>query len=461
MQKTSPRRPLRSRAAPAADPRGQTDLANAKRLIALCGDRVLYCHPWRKWLVWDGARFAGDNSGAMMRHAKAVSDAVWNEAQLCDDKPARHWAAYTAGDKGIRALLSLAQSEVPVLPDELDTNPWLLNCLNGTIDLRTGTLRPHAQADRISKLCPLEYRPAAPAPTWERFLRDIFAGDEALIAFMQRLAGYALTGDVREQNLVVCWGSGSNGKTTFLEALLGTMGADFATSATSSLLMETKGQHSTELMDLFGRRLVVASETGDGRKLDEERVKRLTGGDTIKGRRMREDNWEYRPTHKLIVCTNHKPRIEGTDHAIWRRIVMVPFTQRFDGDRKDAEMPARLQAEREGILAWMVAGCLAWQKRGLDAPDAVRAATAEYRLSEDVVQAFLTECCIRGHGLAAKAGQLYEAFQTWAAAAGENVLSLRRFGEAMTERGFERKTSNGVKYLGIGLRDDREDEGGK
>jgi putative DNA primase/helicase len=374
----------------------------------------------------------------------------------------------------INAMLDLARSEpgIPVLPEELDRDPMLLNCKNGTLDLRTGILRDHCRDDLLTKLCPTAYRPEAACPTWERFLTDIFpaTGDAAeqpgnldLIGWLQRLLGYCLTGDVSEQVLPIFWGQGANGKSTLLNAVQGVLGPDYTMKAPPDLLMVKRGEsHPTERADLFGRRFVVAVETEAGGRLAEALVKELTGGDRIRARRMREDFWEFDPTHKVILCTNHKPKIRGADHAIWRRPRLVPFTVIFPDDRQDKKLPEKLRAEAEGILAWMVRGCMDWQRAGLGMSGDVDRATAAYRSEQDVVATFVTECCVTGSPeYRIRASELYGRFKRWCEEAGESaVVSRQDFGTSLSAMdGVERFTNNGTWYRGIGLRPhDREEQ---
>jgi putative DNA primase/helicase len=375
------------------------------------------------------------------------------------------------GSRSLGAMVNLARSEegIPVLPEQLDLNPWLFNCPNGTIDLRTGELRPHRREDYITKLCPTEYIRDAICDTWLRFLDAIFQRDEGLSIFVQRLLGRSLTGDVSEQVLPIFWGTGANGKSTLINAVLETMGAGYAMKANADLLMASRGErHPTELAQLFRIRLVVASETQQGRHLNESLIKDLTGGEPIRARRMREDFWEFSPTHKVILLTNHKPRVQGTDEGIWRRLRLVPFEVCFwdptdpakkDRDlppelRQDKQLPQKLRAEAPGILAWMVQGCLDWQREGLTMPEKVRVATAEYRCAEDAVAQFLEECCLTGNGvMRCRASAIYGAYRQWSERAGEKPLSRDAFGDAMTQRRFERQKSNGVWYLGVTLRE--------
>jgi putative DNA primase/helicase len=388
-----------------------------------------------------------------------------------------NWALECESARRINAMLDLARSEpcIPILPEQMDADPWLFNCPNGTVDLRTGALREHRREDYITKLCPTRYDPDARCPAWCRFLEAVFPTDEGvaddeLITFMQRLLGRCLTGDVSEQFLPIFWGSGANGKSTLVNTVLGTLGGDYAMKANADLLMTSRGErHPTEVAQLFGMRLVVASETSEGRKLNEALVKDLTGGEPLRARRMREDFWEFPPTHKVILLTNHKPRIVGTDEAIWRRLRLVPFTATFwdpaDPGKNAAELPAdqkqdkqlgaKLAAEREGILAWLVRGCMDWQRDGMTLPDKVRAATRDYRAEEDTLARWIAECCVTGDtSYRCRSQVLYGNYRGWCERAGEEVMPQKLFGPALEERGYPKRTSNGVWYLRIALRED-------
>lgn len=259
---------------PVTDPEGRTDLANARRFVFMHGDRLRYCHAWKRWLVWDGRRWAVDDDRAVQRLAKATADNIWGEALKWNDSNTLKHAAATASSRGITAMLALAESELPVSVDDLDSQPHLVNCASGTIDLRTGEMRPHRREDNLTKLSPVEFLKYAPAHAWERFLGDVFSGDTELIRFVQRWFGYCCTASVREHVLAVFHGDGSNGKSTLLEAVTSTLGPDYAAAAARDLLLEKRGDsHPTEVADLFGRRLVVSQETDGGRVLAESQVK--------------------------------------------------------------------------------------------------------------------------------------------------------------------------------------------
>ena len=311
-----------------------TDLGNAERFVDMHGECVRYVHKWKAWLVWNGSRWVEDSLGEVERMAKRTARSIHYEAPMGENETEQReiskWAINSQSKQRLDAMLALAKSEqpIPISPESLDSNPWLLNCTNGTVNLRTGELLPHQPDDLITKTTGVEYpdEPGIDAPLWEDFLHTIFDGNSELIRFVQRLLGSALPGVVREHVLPIFWGGGSNGKGTLLETVMDALG-EFAMKAPAGFLMSSsRDRHPTELADLFGKRLVAISETGEGQKLNEQLVKELTGGDTIRARRMRENYWEFPPSHLPIMVTNYKPVIRGTDHGMWRRLKLVPFT---------------------------------------------------------------------------------------------------------------------------------------
>lgn len=438
----------------------RTDYGNAERLVARHGHNLRYCHPWSKWLRWDGRRWKIDDVGAVHRLAKDAARKVLRESATIDDKDRRKahaaWSFTSESRARIESMLAMATSEegIPILPDDMDRDVWLFNCLNGTLDLRTGTLRGHRREDCITQLCPVEFDPSARCPLWEQTLHLFFDGDADLIGYFQRFCGYALVGVIRDHVMPIAYGTGSNGKSTILGTLLDTFGPDYAMKCPPDLLMVRSGNaHPTDRTDLFRKRLVVAIETEQGRRLNETMVKELTGGDRIRARRMREDNWEFSPTHTLIMATNHKPVIRGTDRGIWRRLKLIPFTVSVEGDRDDAKMPEKLRQELPGILAWCVRGCLAWQAAGLKEPQTVKDATEGYRREQDALADFLDEHTVRGPNHRVRCGELYARYKQEAEKGNEFAMSQTAFGEAMRERGFETHKSSVKWYLGLGLRD--------
>jgi putative DNA primase/helicase len=366
-------------------PRPLTELGNAERLVAAHGEMFRYCGPRGDFLVHDGQRWVDDQIGQMERLAKTTVRAIYQEAAEQDDATLRgataEWAKRSEKAAQIAAMLRLAASEtgVPVLPSQMDTDPWLLNVANGTIDLRTGTLRPHRREDLITRLAPVEYRPAAKCPRWLKFLSEVFEPHPDIIPFIQVAAGYSLTGDIREECLFLLHGKGRNGKGTLLKILATLMG-DYAGTSDFSTFIATRDDRGPRdhVANMKGLRLVTAQEAREGAPLAESIVKWLTGGDRVRARKLHENSSEFDPTWKIWLASNHKPTIKGQDSAIWSRIWLVPFDASFEG-REDRTLKTALLGELPGVLAWAVEGCLRWQAEGLPSPNSVLKATGEYR----------------------------------------------------------------------------------
>jgi len=417
------------------------DAGNAERLADRHGANLRYCYPWGSWLVYDGTRWHGDDRGAVVRLAKDTARSIFEEAKEApDDETAKRlgkWASSSLSESKLRAMISLAQSEpgIPVLPEEMDASPDLLNVLNGTIDLRTGELREHRREDLITKLAPVEHDPDAAAPVWAATLERTLPS-EGVRQFFKKLCGYAITGDVSEHILPVLYGTGANGKSTVLNALLEAAG-EYGMQAAPDLLIAKRGAHPTEIADLFGMRVVASIEVEDGRRLAEALVKNLTGGDKIRARRMRQDNWQFAPTHTVFMAVNHKPIVKGNDTGIWRRIRLIPFTETIPPAAQDKKLPEKLRSELPGILAWAVEGCLEWRREGLQAPDEVRKATAGYRSEMDVIGDFLADRCFKGAHLTVAKDEFYKAYQMWCEDAGERFETKRKFGTLLKDRGIE------------------------
>jgi P4 family phage/plasmid primase-like protien len=443
-----------------------TDLGNAERFIARHGENVRYCFPWRKWLVWTGARWERDDVGQVHQLAKETVRSIYREASEEEDEDRRKALAKHArgseSETRMRAMVELAKSERPASPDKLDASPWLLNVLNGTIDLRAGRLRDHRREDLITKLAPVEYAPDATAPTWESFFERVLPSEE-LRGFVQRAVGYSATGDTSEQCMFIHHGPGANGKSTFQETVSAALGDYAMRTPTETLLVKRSGGVPNDVARLKGARFVTASETEEGRRLAESLVKELTGQDTISARFMWAEWFDFKPTHALHLSTNHKPEIRGTDTAIWRRIRLVPWAVTIPPAEQDRKLSEKLRGELPGVLAWIVRGCSEWLRDGLMAPEEVREATRAYRAEMDVLAAFLADCCRRGQAEAAFAGELWNAWRRWCEATGEPEGTQKRFGGRLAERGFlnQRDTRTGRKmWTGLALRSDWESRAG-
>lgn len=440
---------------------GRTDHANARRFAAMFGERVRWCEQLGKWLIWDGRRWAADHQRKTEGLAKNVADAIWAWAgehlsELNRDTAEQlvQFGRYTSSARGMTNMLALTRSEpgIPVSSDQLDADPWLLNFRNGTVDLNTGRLRQHNRTDCLTKVCDLDFDLEATCPQWLSVLHRIMAGDQGLIRYLQQLAGVSLVGKTIEHILPFCYGKGANGKSLFLGTLLDCLGPDYGMKAAPDLLVVKKGEtHPTERAALLGKRVIACIETEDGRRLAEGLVKELTGGDKITARFMRQDFFEFAPSHTVWLAANHKPVIRGTDHGIWRRVKLVPFTVTIPENEQDKRLPDKLRAEFCGILSWMVRGCMDWLANGLLEPEAVKTATGGYRAEMDLIGLFISERTLEGNAFKVKASELYRCYCEWCKSTNEHPQPQRRFGQAMTDRGFERKTNNGVWYEGIGL----------
>jgi putative DNA primase/helicase len=354
--------------------------------------------------------------------------------------------------------------------EQMDADPFLFNVLNGTIDLRTGELRPHRREDAITALAPVEHDPSARSDLFERFLSRVFRCDQDLIRFVQRWLGYCLTADIREQLMPIFFGCGANGKSVFLDTVTAIMG-DYACPAPPTLLVQAQRQeHPTEIADLWNKRLVVASETEQGATLKIQLLKRLTGDQDLKGRFMNQNFFTFRRTHKMIMLTNNKPRVPEDSEAVWRRLRLTPFDVVIPQSERDPRLMEKLRAEAPAVLAWMVKGCLDWQREGLGNSDAVSRATSCYRQSEDTFGRFIDDRCVTAEPGTADFKRLFapwsavtSVYREWAREVGlpevrddELRALLDGRGYYSEQRRFNGKTCKG--RIGIGLQTDRHGE---
>lgn len=421
-----------------------TDLGNARRFIAQHKSDLRSLGVARRpWRIYDGVRWASDETGEVERRAKATVGSLYAEAAHAaepDERDAllKH-AAKSEQASRIRALLELAATEADICAtiDTFDADPWLLNVENGTINLRTGERRPHRPSDLISKLAPVEHDPRAEAPRWDKFLEEIMADDADTIDFLRRAVGYALTGSTREQCLFFCYGRGANGKSTFLEVLRAMLG-DYAQASdfTTFLSRKSEGPRS-DLARMRGARLVTAIEAHGEKGFDEMVLKQLTGGDTIVARKLYEEFFEFAPTHKLFLAANHKPIVREQTEAFWRRIRLIPFTVTFAPEKRDRRLLGKLLKELPGILNWAIAGALDWRKNGLGEPRAVEKATQQYREENDLLGEFVAQRCRFEDGEWISTPELYRAFTDWwteMRGPRSQPISMGWFGRMLSER---------------------------
>jgi putative DNA primase/helicase len=434
-----------------------TDLGNATRFVRQHGWGIRYCPAWGKWLLWDDTRWKIDETGQIEVLAKQTVRALLREAHnlKTPDTEALKHAVGCQGAYKIRAFISLAQTEpkIPVTPTDLDCDPYLLNCLNGTLELRTGSLRKHRRTDLLTKLAPIHYERAAPCPRFDRFVARIMGGDTEMVAYLQRCIGYALTGDVSEKALFILVGGGDNGKTTLVEALRHVLG-DYAGQILIESLMTRRSEGiPNDIARLKGLRFVTSSEVEQGHKLAEAKVKQITGMGTLQARFLFKEYFEFAPTFKIFMDTNHKPEVRGNDPAIWNRLKVIPFNVSIPPGEKDPQLLEKLKEEAPGILAWAVQGCLDWQQHGLGEPDAVKAATRAHREEMDSVADFVEESCERSEGLAETSEALYAAYRDWCARYDEEPVRQRAVGVRLGQLGCTQAKLGGKRgWKGIRLR---------
>jgi putative DNA primase/helicase len=417
-----------------------TDLGNAERFVAFAGDRFRFVPAWGTWLAFDGARWRRDTDGETVRTARDLLRATAAQAMaLSNQEEAERLMAHALASESrarISSMLDLAQALLPVATDALDQDHDAFNCANGTLDLRTGALRPHHRDDLLTRLSPVRWEPDAACPRWEAFLDQITGGRKGVIAFLQRAIGYSLTGHVHEQVLLLLYGTGANGKSTFLETLRSMLG-DYATQTDFTTFLKRDGDGArNDLARLVGARFVSAVEAEPGRPFAEAVVKQMTGGDTITARFLFKEFFDFKPVFKLWFAANHKPAVAGTDHGIWRRMRLVPFTVTIPEEERDPRLPEKLLAELPGILAWAVRGAMAWHADGLGVPAEVRTATASYRDEMDSLGPFVEETCLTLPDARVTAADLYAAYGAWCAANGERTRSQKGFASALREHGY-------------------------
>lgn len=423
-----------------------TDAHSAYVLAGALDGRAAWVDEWG-WLVWDGCRWQRDpHAVRVLALARAILPPYYADlaraATSAQQQELYRAAAKACSVNHLKHALELARADLLVPRSRFDADPFLLNCINGVVDLRTGQLIPHDPALYLTKLADAEYHPDADAPTWDRFLQDVFTGDAELIDYMQAALGYSITADTREQKLFLCYGTGANGKTTLFETVRAVLGDYAHAIPTRTLLADGRDDHPHALAQLYGARLALASETAEGRQLNENLMKLLTGGDRITARHLYHEFFSFEATAKVWLFTNHKPIIRDHSHATWRRIVLIPFKARFGegGTPAVRNMRERLLAEREGILAWLVRGAQRWYMHGLDEPLAVRAAVDEYRRETDSMQEWLTQHTIDDAAATTPARELYDAYAEWCNANGIAPISTTTFGRRLGELGYTRET---------------------
>ena len=440
-----------------------TDTGNGERVMHRHGNHLRFVTRWEKPIAFTGTHWQVDEDGAAYRYAvETMRDLKKQAAEMPEEdrnaalKLFKH-ATSSESHKKLAAMIAMAAKVkgACVSPDMLDLNPWLYNVRNGTLDTRTGELRPHKRGNLITKVCPIDYDPSATCPSFQKFLDTIFECKGGLIAFVRRMIGYTITGCTGERAMFIFHGSGANGKSTLLGVLRDLL-AGYATQipAESLMVKNNGGSIPNDLARLKGARFVSALESDEGRRLAEGLVKQLTGGeDVITARFLRAEFFDFKPEFKLYMGTNHKPEIRGTDPAIWARIKLIPFNYVVPPDQRDQSLSAKLKVELPGILNWALEGCLEWQRDGLGVPDEVVQATESYRGDMDRLGDFIAEKCTSDASLHASASTLYDTYKSWCAANNEEPFNQTKFGRKLNDRGFTSGRDNfgRKKWLGVGI----------
>ena len=437
-----------------------TDATNAARLAKEQGRNIRYNSAWKKWIVWSGKYWVTDESGAMV-HEKGLEVVrnIYDELLKTNDYRERiEIEKYGMLSESVRrreAFVKAAQwnSALNIQSDNLDPDPYLLNVQNGTINVLNGEFREHRQEDMISKIANVEYVPGADCPLWKQFIREIMNYKADLVNFLQTAAGWALTANIEEQTMFILYGSGANGKTTFLNTILNLLG-DYATSTPTESFMKKNGdQNTNDIARLRGTRFVTTTEAEQGRRLSEPLIKKITGNDQMTARFLYGEYFNFTPTFKIFMATNHKPVIKGTDYGIWRRIKLIPFTTTIPEDKQDKGLETKLKKEASGILNWLLEGAARWKREGLQAPAIILNATDEYRGEMDVIGNFLKERTVQGKEYTIRIRELYKAYSDWCDDNKEHAVSERFFTMRLKEMNYEQcRTSEARFWSGLALR---------
>lgn len=434
----------------------------AERFVAAFSNRLLYVHGIG-WHSWTGSHWVADRDGEArrktiqllktLRHESVDMGKSEQERLLADVKKCE-------SSGGVGGVLDLAKYMRPMTTAAEDTNldATLFNAQNGTLDLETGRLRAHDPADAITKVAGTVVDLAATSDLWDRFLAEVLP-DPAVREYLARVLGVALLGRVREHILPILTGTGGNGKGVLIETVLSAFG-NYGIAVDPKLIMKTKHErHGTFTADLHGVRLAITSETNSGETLAAATVKQLTGGDKLRANRMRQDPFEFTPSHSLVLITNHRPQVDASDKAMWRRLSVVPFDVTVA--EPDVKLQEKLREHLPAILAWVIHGWRDYNQQGMNPPDAVLARTEEYRSESDPLAQFLIEECVTGPMLKVKAKVLFETWSMWAMRSGTQPMTQNEFGKRIGDR-FERKRGTGgaYQYVGVGLAADEEQSAG-
>lgn len=424
-------------------------------MISDNGGDILWCEVFKRWYVYDGTRYVRDETREVERRAETTVKSLYQYAAALNDRSKRRelaeWAVKSESRPRIYSMVESAKRMASVHPTEFNIDPYLLNVLNGTIDLRTQTITAHRRENLVTKRAEVSYDPNARCTLWMHFFQHIFETNKGLIDFVQRLFGYCLLGILTEQVIVILYGTGANGKSTFL-GVLRQLAGDYAYHCRPEVFA-TKRQDSQgfELVPLAGVRVVTTAETGAGKRLDEALVKEMTGGEPISCAPKYGDFFSFQPVFTPIIATNHKPVIRGVNEGIWRRVLLVPFRVTVPEHMRDPDLPYKLEDELSGILNWALDGVAQFLQGGLAPPDEVKAATQEYRAEQDILGAWLEEKCVLDPNLCDDYGDLYQDYMAWCESNKEEAINKSQFSSSLEERGCPGRRGGKGKRIRWGI----------
>ncbi|MDZ4819755.1 MAG: phage/plasmid primase, P4 family, partial [Planctomycetota bacterium] len=435
-----------------------TEAGDAEYFAKEFGKRVRFDHRRGRWLRFAEHRWVPDTDGEMHRLAvSAMRLRQQDTFRLKDSKTRKRrykWAIDGESRRRIENMLALAKTVTPISDagNDWDCDPWLIGVRNGVVHLRSGRLRAGRPTDRITMSVKTSYEPAAKCPLWEQTICQLFGGERDLIEYIHRALGYSLTGMTNEQCLFMNWGSGANGKGTLMNTVAAVLG-DYADDLPfSALELHARSGIPNDVAKLVNKRFVTSSETGDGVRLNEARIKAITGCDPLTARFLHREFFTFQPTAKFWLATNHKPDVRDDSYGFWRRMRLIPFTQQFCGVRDNKDLKDKLRAEAPGILRWLVDGSRAWDRCGLEPPQTVQDATSAYQIESDRLTAFFEESCELGTGQKIQSKHLYRAYEQWCAEREIERLNLKAFGQQVRKRFDAKEQHHIVTYFGVGLR---------
>ncbi len=439
-----------------------TDITNRDYFLKAYGDVIRYCITWNKFLYWNGTNWEVDNRGRVEEKVVDFIHQMYRGLRIINDKVlAAAFEKHLIKSESLRriqAIIGLLKMSGSIKTEdwELDTDIYLFNIEGLTLNLKNGKAKEPSIKNLITKKSRFIYNRDAECPTWNLFLLQIFNKDMQLIRFIQKAMGYALSGDVSEQCLFILWGTGANGKSTFLNVLQYLFG-DYACSTMIETFMKKNSEQSNDLARLKGARLVTTSEVEQGKPLSESLIKQITGEDELTARFLYGKYFSFKPTFKIFMATNHKPRIRGVDNGIWRRIKMIPFTVTIPPEQRDKKLTEKLIAENSGILNWLIQGYSIWRKEGLEEPKVIKEANTEYRMDMDVVGSFVNDCIEFDATQKWRLNNtlLYQTYMRWCSKNNERIQSQKWLTMRLSEKGFKKLLTNGERvWIGLILKNE-------